>query len=273
LIAGINGATPSASTPGVTLTDTLGVLSTVAQGTATQVLTCNGGTAAPTWQDVGAATFQVKNQVFTSSGTYTPTTGMAYCSIQCLGGGGSGGGAGVTNAGQLAGGSGGGAGEYAVGIFSSATIGISKIITIGAAGTDLSGSGGGNGGNTSVGSLITAFGGTGGPSNGASSTPQGTAGGAGGTGGSGGDYRSPGFPGQGFFSSVGAGLCVAGDGGSSQIGSGGQAGKNQGASTAGGAALGYGAGGGGAFNIASSGSTLAGGSGTAGIVIVTEYIT
>src|SRR5437879_1219197 len=32
-----------------------------------------------------------KNQVFTGSGTYTPSLGMIYCIIECIGGGGGGG--------------------------------------------------------------------------------------------------------------------------------------------------------------------------------------
>jgi hypothetical protein len=212
------------------------------------------------------APFIVKNQVFTSSGTYTPSSGMFYCSIQCLGGGGAGGGPSSTGSGQLNSSGGGGAGEYARGNFSASSIGSSQTVTIGSAGTGSAGATGGNGGNTSVGSLITANGGSGGLSGTASSTNSFGSGGAGGTGGTGGDYRTPGMVGQNGFSIL-ATYVQGGTGANSQLGSGALA-VPSGTPNVG---LGYGAGGGGT-GIGGSASGIAGGNGTKGVVIVTEYI-
>jgi hypothetical protein len=239
-------------------------------GTANQVLTSNGAGALPTWQAAsGGKSLTVVNQVFTSTGTYTPTANMVYCQIQCLGGGGAGGGAAATNGSQFNSCGGGGAGEYAVGIFSAATIGASKSVTIGAGGTGNSGATGGNGGNTSVGStVISANGGSGGVT-GASAGNGVGAGGAGGTGGTGGDYRTAGQSGlYGLTGSLTA-PAFSGQGASSQLGAGGQAQINT--TGTGSAAAGYGAGGAGALNLTSQ-SASTGRSGTAGIVIVTEYV-
>lgn len=211
----------------------------------------------------------VVNQVFTGSGTYTPTSGMVYCIIQAIGGGGGGGGAAATTGAEFAAGGGGGSGEYAVGAFSASTIGASQSVTIGAAGAANSGAAGGNGGNTSVGStLISANGGTGGTVTGATSSGAACAGVAGGTGGTGGDYRTPGQPGHSAFASP-ALTAWSGFGGSSQLGAGGV--EIQGVNGTGNAGVGYGAGGSGAVN-ATSQSARSGGAGTAGIVVVTEYV-
>jgi hypothetical protein len=248
-------------------TTTTGALQSATTGIGTSgfVLTSTGSSSLPTWQAVGVPTFQVNNQVFTSTGTYTPTSGMVYCSVQCLGGGGGGGAGTTTNSVTYSGGGGGGSGEYAVGIFSSASIGASKAVTIGAAGAGgTSGNQGSTGGTSSLGVLITAIGGTGGLAGGA-----GGGGGAGGTGGTGGDYRTPGQYGNNSLAYFAGGLLSFGQGAGSQLGaSGGSSGQN----TTGTAGLGYGAGGSGAFNTQSQTGSV-GGAGTKGIVIVTEYIT
>jgi len=210
--------------------------------------------------------FSVNIQVFTGNGTYTPTTGMLYCDIEVIGGGAGGGGNSTTTGAQFAAGSGGGAGEYAKGSFSSASIGASQSITIGTAGTGSSGAAGTNGGNTSVGALISAFGGIGGALGTAAASGN-IFGKLGGTGGSGGVIRTPGGASfSGNWALTGSTL-FAGNGGSSVYGAGGIGGII----AAGGNGLGYGAGGG-ASSIATSGAAQAGGSGTAGVVIVTEYI-
>lgn len=206
-------------------------------------------------------------QVFTTSGTYTPTAGMKQCQIVCVGGGGAGGGGTVTGIGQHSAGSGGGYGEYSSGIFSSSTIGGSQTITIGAGGTGVSGAAGNNGGNSSVGSLISSFGGSGGPTIAATALATLAQGGAGGTGGSGGSVRSPGQ--NGFYSIAlfAATINFPGPGGGGQLGSGGLIGN----SANGGNGSGFGAGGGGVSNPQSS-SALTGGNGTNGIVVITEYL-
>src|SRR6266404_4495844 len=77
----------------------------------------------------------VSVQKFTGSGTYTPTSGMVYCIIECVGGGGGGGGTGAAGATTLIiGAGGGGSGGYSRLMASAATIGASKIVTVGALG-------------------------------------------------------------------------------------------------------------------------------------------
>jgi len=215
--------------------------------------------------------FQIVNvQVFTSSGTYTPTLHMQYCTVQCLAGGGGGGGVAATSGSTIAIGDGGGSGEYAVGTFSAATIGVSQVVTIGAGGTAGSPAGGtgGTGGTSSLGGLITSLGGQGGDYGLAVSAFSGV-GGLGGNGGVGGDYRAPGAPGIAAYGSASPLFTASGAGASSQLGGGGQAVPTNGNGNAG---LGYGSAGSGACNIVSSGSTRPGGAGAPGIIIITEYI-
>ena len=107
----------------------------------------------------GAGFTSVVTQVFTSSGTYTPTTGMDYCIVEVVGGGGGSGGiAATTTSNSLS--PGGGGGGYARKLFASATIGVSQTVTIGAGGTAgaAGNNNGGAGGTTSLGSLISATG-------------------------------------------------------------------------------------------------------------------
>jgi len=89
-------------------------------GTSGQVLTSNGSGAAPSWQAAGGGTGALKNvQVFTSSGTYTRTSGVTTAVVIAVGGGGAAGGGanggtgGTTSFGShvnAVGGSGGGSG-------------------------------------------------------------------------------------------------------------------------------------------------------------------
>jgi hypothetical protein len=253
LLIGNTGNNPSAAT--------------LTQGTAMTITNAAGSITVAT-----PAITQVVIQTFTSGGTYTPTTGMKYCVIEIIGGGGAGGGAAVTGASTVSVGAGGGAGEYARGVFSAATIGASQTVTIGTAGSGSSGAAGGDGGDSSVGAVITAKGGKGGNIGGTAGNSN-CNGGLGGTGGSGGSFRAPGEVGETGYANFSTGVVelTAGQGGSSQYGSGGTvdvtAAANQGS-----AALGYGSGGGGSSNYINQGATLAGGNGTAGIVIITEYV-
>jgi hypothetical protein len=206
----------------------------------------------------------VKSQVFTASGTYTPSAGMAYASVRLIGGGGGGGGSAASNTGA----GGGGAGGAAEGILTAATIGASQVVTIGAGGSGgASGNHTGNaGGVTSLGSLLTGNGGSGGL--GAANTNTSVTGGAGGTA-SGGDIQYTGaYGGNGGGQNSVLGFAYGGSGASGIFGGGG-GGGNAGTSppTAG---VSYGAGGGGASS--SSGNT-AGAAGSGGVVIVTEFCT
>lgn len=123
-------------------------------------------------------------QVFTSSGTYTPTAGKTSFLVFATGGGGGGGGGG----GNSTTGGGGGSGGTAILLYTSAQMGANAVVTIGAAGSAgngaFNGGPGGNGGSTSftpagTGVALTANGGNGGT--GASGSGSDGAGGTGGT--------------------------------------------------------------------------------------------
>lgn len=208
-------------------------------------------------------------QVFTSSGTYTPTAGMRYCMVEVIGGGGGGGGAAGSS--NSSAGAGGGSGAYSRSILSAADVGASQSVTIGAAGSagSTSGGNGGAGGASSLGSLVTANGGSGGGGD-ASGGGSGGTGGAGGTAGTGqlaragcdgGDAVPQGT--NGINSGVGASSVY----GSTQ-GPGWAPGNTVDAAVTGQTAqTNSGSGGSGG-----AGASAAGGAGGSGIVIVTEFM-
>lgn len=212
----------------------------------------------------------VQKQAFTVNGTYTPTTGMLYALAEGVGGGGGGGGvAGTGSAIFIAGG--GGSGAYAKRLLTAAQIGTSQAVTIGAGGN-----GGATGPNnaaagaaTSLGSLLVAAGGAGGA---ASSVAAVGIGGAGGLAASStGDIVAAGNPGAaGFFNTVNtAVLLLTGMGGCSFFGGGARAAGNA-ASTPGIAGGNYGGGGSGGLVNSSIVSTN-GGTGSAGVLYITEW--
>jgi hypothetical protein len=209
----------------------------------------------------------VNIQTFTSSGTYTPTTGMLYCIIECVGGGGGGAGAVATNGFYISTG-GGGAGSYARKFASASTIGSSQTVTIGVLGS-AGGSGnhnGGNGGDTSVGSICIGKGGTGG-SSAASGPANGGAGGVAGTG----DVTIVGQSGgAGFQGGSSTVTGISAYGGNSYFGGGAPTQFANLAAVTGLAAIGYGGGGG--SGITYTTSSAGGGAGVAGYVTITEYI-
>ena len=209
-------------------------------------------------------TINITSQTFTSNGTYTPTTGMVYCTIECWGAGGGGGGS-TFGSGTCSTGGGGGAGGYSKKTVAAATIGASQTVTIGALGTG--GGAGNNNGNagtdTSVGTICIAKGGSGGFGAAASNSGSGGAGGTAGTG----DIAAPGENGTGGTAASISSVAVRGGyGGNTDLGSGGAAGV----ATSGFAGTGHGTGGGGASSISSA--SAAGGNGTAGYVAITEYV-
>jgi len=195
-------------------------------------------------------------RVFTASGTYTPTTGMVTCIIECVGGGGGGGP--ITGASNMSnGGGGGGGGGYSRKLATAAQIGASQTVTIGAGGGS-----GANGGNTSVGSLCLANGGLGAPGMGGNYGGSVT--------GAIGDLRASGGCGVSWAQYVQGGVIynsISGCGGSSFFGGGG---PGAGGTSNGNAGQLYGGGGGGgcAFNSA---TTQTGGAGAAGVAVITEY--
>ena len=246
---------------------------TIATGSSGQVLTSGGAGSDPSWETISLIAFTSINvQTFTYTGspqTYTPTSGMLYCIIECVGGGGAGGGCANDGAGTQATAGGGGAGSYSRKFASAATIGASQVVTIGAAGAAgaTGDNPGGSGGNTSVGAICTANGGGGGSGN-ISSQVYGGTGGAAGTG----DIAIIGNAGQpGAGSTIVTTQSVSGAGASSFYGPGATAVVGVGQTGASAAAGAYGAGGSGGFCFNNSAS-VAGGSGAAGIVVVTEFV-
>lgn len=217
----------------------------------------------------GAIALSVVVQKFTASGTYTPTAGMKYAIIECVGPGGGGGG--VANGGANTSSSGtGGSGAWSRAKVTAAAVGASKAVTVGtggAGGAAAAGSGAAGSGATSVGALCVAN-----PGGGGSGVTSGAGAGVGGTGGSAsgiGDLSYSGVPGQsGFNSSVITTSISAANGPSTPYGTGGKAAA---VSTAPGACDGWG-GGGAAVSVANSSGNIAGGAGGDGGVLITEYV-
>ena len=241
------------------------------------VLTSNGSSSLPSFQESANQSFETNIQVFTytgSSQTYTPTSGMKYCIIECVGGGGGGGGALTTTNSYDSVGGGGGGGGYARVNASASSIGASQTVNVGAGGAGgIGGNNGTSGGNTTVGSLITGGGGTGGVYASQINGPQVIASSAGGSGT--GTFAVTGGTGiQGITVSAVNGS-RGGSGGESFFGGGGAGGAlGGGIGTSGGSAgTGYGDGGGGALVYISGATGSAnGGAGSNGVVIITEYI-
>jgi hypothetical protein len=239
-------------------------------GTATAGLALlSGASAAPTWSNSPPIT-RLATQVFSGSGTYTPTSGMKYCFIEVLGGGGAGGSS-QGGASQTGAGGGGGAGGYNSIVATAATVGSSQTVTIGAAGTPGSAGNnpGGNGGTTSVGAIVSATGGQGGGAGATGTGGNGGAPGIGGSGGANGNFNGL-VTGQSgataFCTGITANSVILAAGANSIWGGGG---LTNGVGNNGGAANGPGAGGAGSGSAATD---KQGGAGGAGYVRITEYI-
>ncbi len=255
-------------------TNTGALQSIAALGNVGDVLTSNGAGALPTMQTPGSGITEIALQSFTASGTYTPTSGMAYCFVISTGGGGGGGGTDSPDGDSGNGGGGGGSGATCIELFTAATIGASQTVTIGAAGTAGSNTGGngGNGGDTTFGSFHTAGGGTGGTGSAGAANNNSAAGGAGGTA-TGGLINIAGAQG-GFgcgavWSDIDA--IIRGSGAGSFWGDGPGAGFSATSSANGVAATVYGAGGQGGGNYNNSAGNT-GGAGFAGICMVLEFV-
>jgi len=204
----------------------------------------------------------VKRVVITASGTYTPSSGLVFADVEIVGGGGSGGNKSSGSTGTCSSGAG---GAYTRKRFTSAEIGSSQSVTIGAGGAAQSsaGSNGNAGGTSSFGTLLVVTGGTGGigflatiPAAGGTVTTGGdysVAGGAGGMGGNAGTASPYGFS--------------SGNGGSTPLGiGGGNIFSISNATVAGAAGTGFGSG---------SSAGFGGGTGAAGqpgVCIITEYL-
>lgn len=122
--------------------------------------------------------YQWVRQIFTSTGTYTPTSGMVYCNVRLqAAGGGSGGADGVGDGNRGVASGGGGGGEYAEKVYNATEIGANAAVTIGAVGAagDTTGGNGGDAGDSSfnpagTGGTLTVDGGHGGTGTGSNST-------------------------------------------------------------------------------------------------------
>jgi len=240
-----------------------------ASPTALAVPSCSASGYALNWTSgtgFGCTTFVSSGrllnvQVFTSTGTYTPTSGTNSIIVGIIGGGGGGGGAAATAASQQSCGAGGGSAAWS---WSRITSGFSGVtVTIGAAGTGGSGASGGTGGTSTFGSIISAAGGSGGASTGAASTSGAVtcSGGAGGATATGGTLVNSGGQTAPYMMSVLGSGATGYVGSSSPWGSGGGPGN---------AGTGYGSGGGGTANNPST-SAATGGAGAKGFAIIYEY--
>jgi hypothetical protein len=217
-------------------------------------------------------------QVFTSSGTYTKTAGTRMVKVEVVGGGGGGGGADSAADTSANAGSGGGGGGYTTAAIAAETAD-GATVTIGAAGGVTAGAAGSAGGASTWSdgtNTLTGNGGTGGLTGSDSGLLLDIAGSLGGSA-SGGDVVVRGGHGR---NGTSAGDTVqsthyarGGHGGDSFYGSG-QDGStslsSSSASATGSAGSSYGSGGSGGTSI-HNGTSVAGGSGAAGIIVVWEY--
>lgn len=209
----------------------------------------------------------VKQTVYTSgsAATHTYQAGISSAIIEGIAGGGGGGGASFSSPNMGFGAGGAAGGYFSVRVTAGLTTAVYTVGAAGSAGANTGGTGG-TGGDTIVvhnGVTYTAKGGLGGVGQAAATTLDAALGGAG-VAGTNGDILSPGSCGQNSvrFSGI---LGSSGAGGASVLGGGGAASKTNGAGKNG---VGYGSGGGGAAAVSAS---QTGGTGIAGIVIITEY--
>jgi len=205
-------------------------------------------------------------QIFTVSGTYTPTPGTKKIIVEVQGGGGGGGGIGAAGSSTVAIGNGGGAGGYAKSMITSGITTTAITVGTGGAGGNLAPTNGTDGGLSSFGSVIVANGGGGGLAQAQTGVPYTVTPSTGGvcTGGNIVNARG-GASSPGIAASTGA--IFPGNGGASFYGGQTLSPANNGATPV--SALGYGNGGGGGFAYNRAG--FSGGAGAGGVVIVWEY--
>jgi hypothetical protein len=210
----------------------------------------------------------------TTSGTYTPSAGVKFCIAEVQAGGGGGGSAATCATGQSSGGGGGAAGGYGLIKFAAASAEV--VIGSGGAGgpANASGAQGSDGGSSSI-AGFSAPGGAGGWAGPARSTfPQGnnTSGRSGASSNTGSAIVFKDVSGQAGQGGIayGAQNAFGGGGGSSPLGTGSGGGISTSVSTAGTIGSLYGSGGGGSSAVAGT-SSIAGGAGAQGVVIIWEY--
>jgi len=250
-----------------------GIVSVVSGLTPTGALTPTGG-----------ITNLIRTQVFTASGTYTPATNATKAIVHVVGAGGGGGGTEGTVSGEAAAAGGGGAG----GVIVSDVIDVSggsytSTITVGAAGVGANNTDGTDGGNTSYADgtiTLTAGGGSGGSKQNSTNIHSNSSGGTGG-GVAAATGHTPILGTRGINGGTGltfadadiSNMVISGDGGSIHPYGGGGASRKKTTSGTSNGANGQGFGGGGSGSIShSNNNDKAGGDGTAGVVIVFEYL-
>lgn len=219
------------------------------------------------------AGFTINIVTITTSQVYNRPANLLFAIVELVAGGAGGGGTYSSAATVSTAGGGGGSGGYSRRKLTAAQIGASQTITIGAFGVGgaAGDNPGANGGDTSFGSLVIAKGGLGG---GAGWTTTFWHGGAGGSiTGALGDIVAAGDPGgNGAWHNGGNTLFASGQGGSSFFGGGAVPAFAAGANANNGnAASNYGSGGSGAVINLAIGS-LAGGNGSPGAAVITEYL-
>ncbi|MDX2287714.1 MAG: DUF2793 domain-containing protein [Hyphomicrobiaceae bacterium] len=211
--------------------------------------------------------------MMTASGTWTKPPGLVRARVMVLGGGGAGGGAAATGSATASPGGGGGPGGIAFAVIEAADLGATETVTIGAGGVGVSNANGGDGGTTTftrtTGDDLVATGGLGGFKINAGSTFAFADGGASGAA-TGGDVNFAGSP-SGFAMRDSFPQGISGSGGSTPYGAGGPNIRGGTVSSAGVAATGFGAGGGGALSCGSGGANRAGGNGAPGLVVIEEF--
>lgn len=255
------------------------------------VCTTTGNTSTTVWTSTNLpASHQLNEKVFTSSGSYTPSSGTKYISVTVVG---SGGGGATGDTGGASGGGGGGGGGTAFAVLPTTGLTFPATITIGTGGAGGAGgasviNNGINGNNSSfstpeIGTNLIGYAGEGGYAPGSSGLNLRIGGRGGGL------LTSAPFTGTITIGSIqypyiniyggcgdgtgaGSGGSVGGTGGSSTAGGGGRGGQASGSgsytpSSSGG--LGSGGGGGGAN---SSGTSASGANGTIGICIIQEFV-
>lgn len=220
--------------------------------------------------------------VYTANGTYTPSPGVKWITVEAVGGGGAGGTAPATtgNANCAASGGGGAGGYRKVLVTKAQLTAASYSVTIGAGGTVSAAAGaGGTGGTTSFGTIITCNGGSGGVQSAVAANAVIAAGGNGGVSLSTAGtlvYALNGESGEGGYSTTASTtrFLKGGNGGDSFLGFGG---INNAAVAAAGtttfiAVVNYGGGGAGAALTGNaSGAPRQGQAGAGGVLIVTEF--
>jgi hypothetical protein len=203
----------------------------------------------------------------TGATTFTPLSSTTFAIVEVQGGGSAGAGAGGAGASTVSMGAPGMSGAYGKSRFTSAQIGASQAITVGAGGAAASNAAGGNGGSSSFGSLLSAPGGTGGGLSNNVTPPSVNGNGSFTTAPTGANLVSM----RGASNQATFGLSttsgIAGIGGSSPFGNGA---AGPGLNTTGLSAVNPGTGGSGCV-LNQSGGSAAGGAGFGGIVVVQEF--